>query len=597
MGTEIIIKKSPSDPTILIDPTTRIRSPLISCNERGFERLEGEIGLPLTQAAATFPAPGTPHVTAGWNGQRLFEGRLEDSTLRAAAESGARMTAFGYQRALYDLPYTAFWSDTTVKRWRPVTSSEVAAGRTPDKYNIDFNGRIYLSLKKGQTYATGGAADVGGVIIQIPYGSGKKIVGFELDFVANLPNPAGAGSWEFYYVTWNEGFTGAAGTLISTMSGALLTRTVHYVVTACDYLELAIFNNWGGGADTPAGEDGANYIVIGNLRVVTSTANRVNTTLGTTFGAGGSQTVTPASMANIYVGQSLRINQGTATSESVTVTAVTSTTFTAIFGGPHNAADTVNAHVVYADEIVKDMLSTVRATNADQLNAATIRIQNPSLDLYEEVYEDARMADILDYLIGLGDNQTTPRLWEWGVWENRVLCFRPRGSAGRAWFINVTSLEIARTLEQLANATYALYADAHGRTLRTSTNADASSVRRYALTRRAAYDTNTTRSQQAEKLRDVSLNDTKDPVPRASLTLDRLTSADGSIWPIWMLRPGDTLTVRNVPPSIALKVRTFRVHRTEYDPVTREVSIELETPLPGLDTLLARVAASIPRSL
>lgn len=59
----------------------------------------------------------------------------------------------------------------------------------------------------------------------------------------------------------------------------------------------------------------------------------VSTTLGTAVTA-GSQTVTPGSMASIYVGAMLIVDTGTA-QEVITVTAVTTTTFTAVFTKSH----------------------------------------------------------------------------------------------------------------------------------------------------------------------------------------------------------------------------------------------------------------------
>jgi uncharacterized protein DUF6682 len=68
----------------------------------------------------------------------------------------------------------------------------------------------------------------------------------------------------------------------------------------------------------------------------------VDTTLGTAVGAPGSVTVSPPVMLGIYVGAVLVIGRGTPNVESVTVTAVTSTTFTATFANTHLAADAVN---------------------------------------------------------------------------------------------------------------------------------------------------------------------------------------------------------------------------------------------------------------
>lgn len=62
----------------------------------------------------------------------------------------------------------------------------------------------------------------------------------------------------------------------------------------------------------------------------------VNTTSSTAVGAAGSATITPASMHGILVGESLSISGGVGTAETVIVTAVTNTTFTAVFANTHS---------------------------------------------------------------------------------------------------------------------------------------------------------------------------------------------------------------------------------------------------------------------
>ncbi len=90
------------------------------------------------------------------------------------------------------------------------------------------------------------------------------------------------------------------------------------------------WNNASGG-----GSAGAACITTHRL----SDVNEINTTLGTTIVA-GSQTVTPVSMSGIYAGRTLSIG---GTSESVLVTAVTATTFTATFLNAHSSGDSVTA--------------------------------------------------------------------------------------------------------------------------------------------------------------------------------------------------------------------------------------------------------------
>jgi hypothetical protein len=68
----------------------------------------------------------------------------------------------------------------------------------------------------------------------------------------------------------------------------------------------------------------------------------VNTTSATTIIA-GQNTVTPASMNNIVVGSLLVFSGGTGATETVTVSAVTPTTFTATFANGHSGAYTIVA--------------------------------------------------------------------------------------------------------------------------------------------------------------------------------------------------------------------------------------------------------------
>lgn len=78
----------------------------------------------------------------------------------------------------------------------------------------------------------------------------------------------------------------------------------------------------------------------------------VNTTSATTITAGANVVVTPASMTNIVVGAYLYFSLGTGTAETVVVTAVTSTTFTATFANNHSSSYTITsaplATVTYA---------------------------------------------------------------------------------------------------------------------------------------------------------------------------------------------------------------------------------------------------------
>lgn len=252
---------------------------------------------------------------------------------------------------------------------------------------------------------------------------------------------------------------------------------------------------------------------------------------------------------------------------------------------------TTTSASVYADEIARDLVATVAALNSSQLSSATGLIQSPALDLRDEVYEDEYPADILTRLARLGDSSTPPRRWETGVYDGRVLHFRPLGDAARAWYVDAASLRLERSLDQLRNSAYAVYQDSSGTTQRGSVSTDAASVSRYGVTRREAVHAQTTSLTQANVQRDAALQDKKDPKPRAAITFGELYDAAGSRYPLFLARAGDTITMRNLPPTLSVEVdriRTFRISETEYSADTDTLQVTPESPLPSLEVLLAR---------
>jgi hypothetical protein len=78
------------------------------------------------------------------------------------------------------------------------------------------------------------------------------------------------------------------------------------------------------------------YPITAAVGTATPVGRQVNTTASTAITAGTSVAVTPASMANIVIGMGLSIYGGTGTAEQVTVTAVSTTTFTATFVNAHS---------------------------------------------------------------------------------------------------------------------------------------------------------------------------------------------------------------------------------------------------------------------
>ena len=237
-----------------------------------------------------------------------------------------------------------------------------------------------------------------------------------------------------------------------------------------------------------------------------------------------------------------------------------------------------------AQAIVNDLVATVNALNSF-MSASTGLIQNPGVTLKTEIYEDKLPGEILDRLKNLGDNQTPPRYWEAGVYDDKVLHFRPRGDVARTWYVDVSALQLQRTLETLYNSAYGVYSDPANQRAVTSTASDQPSIDRYGLTRRAAVSVRTTETAVAEKTRDTFIEDRRNPPARAAITFDRLYDAYGTQWPNWSPHNADTIVMRNLPPTASVdidRIRSFRIGQTQYHAGSDTISVTPEARLPSL---------------
>ena len=564
----------------LPDLTARLTRAVFSTNAHGDEALQLSAPLSMASAFERYDRPGLPHAIVTDGAALPFQGRVEDVAIRG---NGIDLSAYGYSRSLSDARYTALWSTTKVGDWRPVLTSEVA-NRTPELYGFDTNNRIQIALPQGSVY--GNAANAGGMVYQIPSGSSRQIIGVSFNAIVTLP-----ANWIFQFNTYQANFSGGTNLTIDTGIGGVQPVNKFYTFAGCDSFEFSVYNNTGGNY-TVNNAPNVWSVRITNLRLVTTTATMINTTHTVARGAGVNVTATVGSTARMYVGQYLHIGATAALGEGVIVKQIlNSTQFVADFTAAAAIGVPVQAFVIYADELVDDLVSTASTLNPDQLLSDTTQVQSPGMDLLDEVYEDAQPSTILDRLITMGDDQTPPRRWEWGVNGDRQLAFRPDGATAQTWYVDITALELQRTFEQLANSAYAVYQDASNRTLRSAVATDAASIARFGLTRQQPIKAQTTSLVQATIERDAALDDTADPPPRFGLTFTAVYNAGGGRVPLWLPRAGDTIVIRNLPPTVSVNVdqlRTFRIARTSCDLIARTLTIEPLVPLPTMASLIAR---------
>jgi len=237
--------------------------------------------------------------------------------------------------------------------------------------------------------------------------------------------------------------------------------------------------------------------------------------------------------------------------------------------------------------IVRDIVGQVAGANPGQISLDTLRIQATATDRSAARWEDADAREILDQLAADGDG-TAP--WEVGVGPGRRVFFRPRGTGGQAWAVTATELELAQDRADLANALYGTWEDANGRTRRTATAADETSVRRYGLRRVRAVATRDGGATQAQRSRDAALVDGASPKPEARWRFRTIRTLGGVPVPGWLVRPGDTITEVGLSPAYdgtVDRLRTFRIAERTYDLLTGEIDVVPEKPPATIDRLLA----------
>lgn len=233
-----------------------------STGEHGFRAWNATLDVGPDEAQAIYNWPGVPHVeVVDVATEVIWEGRLEDIAI-----SGGQVTlgAFGYWRALTDVPYTALWSKTGSGGWRAVTEDDNVT-RSPSKFNMDNNNRVYISLKKNQTYGTTGAR-VGTMAYLLPHNSERDLVSISYDYDVTLPT-----NWRARILSWEEGFTGASVDQTITGNGSQQTGSHTVTLGATQQIVSLDVDNNTGSNYTNTAEDDAWYAKLTNIRILTQT--------------------------------------------------------------------------------------------------------------------------------------------------------------------------------------------------------------------------------------------------------------------------------------------------------------------------------------
>lgn len=250
---------------------------------------------------------------------------------------------------------------------------------------------------------------------------------------------------------------------------------------------------------------------------------------------------------------------------------------------------TTSSSNVYADEVINALISFVNTNNSSQLGSSTALVESPTVDLIESIYESEIIANIINKLCDLGDGTNR---YEAGVWENQTLHYRPVGSQGQTWYIDIADINLQSTVDELYNRVYATYVDENNYRRKVATSSsDAISLSKYGVLRAHKIEVKTTSSTEATEWQDIYLEDHKDITPKTKIVVDRIFSENGAMVPIWYPRASDTIVIRNLPPTAGEavdKIRRFICTRTSCNLENGTLTLTPAEPIDSLDILVAK---------
>jgi len=254
----------------------------------------------------------------------------------------------------------------------------------------------------------------------------------------------------------------------------------------------------------------------------------------------------------------------------------------AVFIATNVRLKTTSAANVLSSSIADSLYAYTNALNPGTLQGRFITATTQ--DLLSELYEDEPPASILSYL-------AVRELYDWGVNAERVFFFRPRDSVARDWYVDAAGFQVQESVNALTNSVYATYLTVAGRTMRTATASDALNIQSYGLTRRRMVSAQTTSAAEADVWRDAALADGIAYALRATVKINRITDRGGAERPAYDMLPGDNLIISGLPQTLSPDIDSLsniRLARVEYNADSGTVSVESDSPIPTLVTLIAR---------
>jgi hypothetical protein len=243
---------------------------------------------------------------------------------------------------------------------------------------------------------------------------------------------------------------------------------------------------------------------------------------------------------------------------------------------------TTSVATVLGSDIAAGLLANVASVNPSQISTTTLGIVPTTLDLQGMIFEDEQPANILNELCDIHG-------YRWQVWD-KELVFEPNTTEQQTYYIDAQSVEVQQSLDSVSTRAYAVYQTDSNRRVRTPIASNLAAYTAFGVNRDVTTSAQTTSQTEAESWRDTLLADSANLVVRARVTFDRLLSTTGQIVPLWSIRAGDKIVIRNVPlgASFGTGIGEFIVAQTDFDAINNTITVEPDVPYPSMVSLVAK---------
>lgn len=581
----------------------RLSQFVFSTNQHGDESLEIEVPASVLEVFTMYSKKGIITVKVTELSEEIWFGRVEDSTLTVSGnKSSFSIKAFGLWRFFSDVPYAAFWSASdNFGEFKPGTK-DIYFDDGSQSYEFNFNGQIEIAPKEGESFGLGGISN--GIVARanfiIPSFLANGLKGVQFDFELS----AGVG-WQVGCQFMSYTPSAVLSTpWVTDFTASIRKESFYATYSSSNACMLSFFMYWTGAYPSVNNQTtGTYYLRIKNIRIVGNTDKVVNTTLSSGVAFTGLVSFSPVSMANInYIGQKVIVGQGTSNVEQVTITSISSSSFSALATKTHSSGETVQGHYVGSDQVVKAIFASLIANTSayNFVSSVTSNIDETFFDLANEKTINEYPDSILDRMANLGDNRENPNLvdnvstrFEVG-YRNRMPFFKSKKNIANEWRVNINDLKISRSLNDMRNRIWTLSNGKYTDELNSFAQ-DSLSMENYG-TRGVIINSGSSIAKVAEKQAKSTLKDKANPIPRASITFSRVYMRSGVRAPLTRVRGGDTITIQNLPVgfgTIIDKLRTFRILRTQYDAIANTITVEPESLPPELEFLLGRLGEGV----